>query len=65
MDKDQWIKAFTQHLKSLGTKASTARLASLAEGSYELFGGIDAIKVAQIEFDFWPNNEGDFADTER
>jgi hypothetical protein len=64
MDKDQWIRAFIQQLAVLGARASPTRLASLAESSHELFGRMDPTKVAQIEFDIWPADEGNFPDTQ-
>jgi hypothetical protein len=64
MDKDTWIDGFLRHLAALGTVASPIRLASLAETSYELFGGMDPMKVAQIEFEIWPADDGNFPDTQ-
>jgi hypothetical protein len=36
-------------------------LAPLADTSYELFGGMAPLKVAQIEFDLWPADDGNSA----
>ena len=63
MEKDEWIEEFIRHLAMLGAVASPTRMASLAETSQALFGQMDPTKVAQIEFDLWPVNEGDFPAT--
>jgi hypothetical protein len=64
MDKETWVSGFLEHLAMLGTEASAVRLASLAETSYDMFGGMDPAKVAQIEHALWPSDDSEFPETE-